>query len=344
MKAIDLFCGAGGLTRGLLDAGIDVVAGIDVDESVGRTYEWNNRPTRFVRSDLRTLEPDIIKELFGSTAVEEALLTGCAPCRTFSKQRRNASLRHPDATILGEFGRLVEALHPGWVLIENVPGLATVPGYSTFRRFLRLLNKKGYRVAQGVLNASQYGVPQHRRRYVLIASRWADPSLPVHRYGHQLRPFETVRKWIAHYPPIAAGECHPSIANHASSMLSTRNLQRLRATPCDGGDRRDWPSALELDCHQGRNQSFSDVYGRMWWDRVAPTLTGRCNSVSNGRFGHPEQDRAVSLREAASLQTFPDDYLFFGVNTHIARHIGNAVPVRLAEALGSAVLSATTHG
>ena len=341
MRAIDLFCGAGGLTRGLLDAGIEVVAGIDVDPSVGETYERNNRPVRFLRRDIRTVGPEDLMALLGTNNPCETLLAGCAPCQMFSKHQRSGLARGPDATLLAAVGRMVAAVRPGWVLIEIVPGLMAVPGFSTLRRFVRLLQSTGYSIAQGVLNACDQGVPQHRCRYVLIAAQRVEPVLPTPEFGNGRHPLETVRQWIAHYPPIAAGDAHPNVPNHEASPLSRLNLDRLSSTPPNGGGRKHWPSRLQLDCHRGRKNSFSDVYGRMWWDRVAPTLTGRCNSLSNGRFGHPEQDRAISLREAASIQSFPDDYLFFGTRTTIARQIGNAVPVRLAEALGQCILVAS---
>ena len=344
MKALDLFCGAGGLTRGLLDAGIDVMAGIDIDPRVGNTYEANNAPSQFLRRDVRRIDPS---ELLAIAAVRDRtdlILAGCAPCRTFSKHRRNGRAREPDATLLSAFGKVVAAIRPGWVLVENVPGLTQVRGYSTHRRFLSLLDSLGYRTSQGVLNACEHGVPQHRRRYVMLACRHAIPSLPEPRFGRARKPLQTVRHWIAHYPVLEAGEAHPAVPNHVASSLSEMNLLRMRVTPPDGGDRTAWPSALTLPCHGGRNASFSDVYGRIWWDRIAPTLTGRCNSLSNGRFGHPEQHRAISLREAASLQTFPDHYVFYGPHSHVARHIGNAVPVLLAEALGRHVLAIHTDG
>jgi DNA (cytosine-5)-methyltransferase 1 len=333
MKAIDLFCGAGGLTRGLLNSGIEVIAGVDVDPALRQTYERNNERVRFICKDVRKLNANEINAVLASTPSSDLLLAGCAPCRSFSQQRRG-SVRGHDATLLGAFRRLVGELEPGVVLIENVPGLTKVPGFSTFRRLLSTLQDMDYSIAQGILNARDFGVPQHRRRFVLIASRLGDPELPKPTRGSQGSPYETVRDWIAHFPPIAAGEEHTSVPNHVAAALTDRNLRRLQATPHDGGDRSSWPTDLRLACHVGRNREYTDVYGRLWWDRPAPTLTGRCHSVSNGRYGHPEQDRAISLREAASLQTFPDDYVFFGYRSHVAQHIGNAVPVRLAEVLG----------
>ena len=340
MKAIDLFCGAGGLTLGLRRAGWHVLAGIDVDAAVGETYGRNNPNARFLASDLRSVTGEDVLVLAGNTPRRELLLAGCAPCQPFSKQRRRRGLdRRSDGTLLGHFSRLVAALRPGTVLMENVPGITTVPGFSSFRRFLKLLRDCGYGYEHRVLNARDFGVPQHRRRCVLLAVHGSEAKLPTPLIREPDQGGATVRASIGRFPAIAAGEAHRCIPNHVAAGLSPLNLERIRATPADGGSRRDWPERLTLDCHR-RTSGFSDVYGRMWWDRVAPTLTSRCNSLSNGRFGHPEQDRAMSLREAAALQTFPDDYEFFGTRNRIAGWIGNAVPVSFAEALGAAAIRA----
>ena len=342
MKAIDIFCGVGGLTQGLRRAGWKVMAGIDVDPAVAETYRRNNSETRFVAADLRSVTEDDVRCLAGSTPSRELLLAGCAPCQPFSKQRQRHSLPdRTDADLLLEFARLVKALRPAAALMENVPGIASGPGLTTFLRFLDTLRVCGYECDHRVLNACDFGVPQHRRRYVLLAVRDAPSFLP--RPAEDLRSRDiTVRRAIAHFPHIDAGETHRSIPNHLAAGLSPLNMERIRATPADGGSRRDWPPSLELLCHRRAGIGFSDVYGRMWWDRVAPTLTSRCNSLSNGRFGHPEQNRAISLREAAALQTFPDDYEFLGPTNRIAGWIGNAVPVSFAEALGRAALQAVS--
>ena len=341
MKAIDLFCGVGGLTQGLRRAGWDVVLGIDVDPSVGETYRRNNPGTRFVAADLKSITDDDIRVLAGTIQRQELLLAGCAPCQPFSKQRRRYGLgKRSDATLLLEFARLVRALRPRAVLMENVPGIASPPGLSSLGPFLEALHDCGYRPDHRVLNARDFGVPQHRRRYVLLTVLDAPVLLPQPAEA-DLRPANgTVRRAIGHFPELEAGETHRFIPNHHAAGLSPLNMERIRATPADGGGRRDWPKELELGCHRRSGLGFSDVYGRMWWDRVAPTLTSRCNSLSNGRFGHPEQDRAISLREAAALQSFSDDYEFFGPKNRIARWIGNAVPVLFAEALGIAALRA----
>ena len=333
MKALDFFCGAGGMTRGLLDAGIDVVAGYDNDNHCESTYRHNNKGVAFYLADIRDLEvQDLNMENEGVW-----LFAACAPCQPFSTQRK-AGGSVSDATLLAELGRLVEAARPAVVLIENVPGMARVPGFSTFRRFLKTLTESGYRYVYGVLDAKHYGVPQTRRRLVLLASQKGKPCLPMATHGRGRQRVRTVREAIGHLPAIGAGQSHKKVANHVAASIAEQNLTRLRNTPVDGGDRRSWPEELTLTCHKG-TKGYTDVYGRMAWDRPAPTLTGKCNSISNGRYGHPEQNRAISLREAAAIQTFPDDYEFEGLSSHVAKQIGNAVPVAFASTLGRHILS-----
>ena len=343
MKAVDLFCGAGGLTQGLVRAGWDVVAGFDIEEGLSETYERNNPGATFIRADVRDITVDWIEPLLQGGVSDELLLAGCAPCQPFSKQRQRRGLsERRDGALLGEFARLVRALRPRAVLMENVPGIAAVAGFSAFRRFVHTLRGCGYSCDYRVLNARDFGVPQHRRRLVLLAIRDGLARLPV--ANEEVGPDVTVREAIGHFPEILAGEADASIANHRAAGLSSLNTRRIKATPPDGGDRRDWPKGLGLPCHRHQGVGFSDVYGRMWWDRAAPTLTSRCNSLSNGRFGHPEQDRAISLREAAALQTFDDDYVFYGPNNHIARWIGNAVPVLFGEGIGRSALRGLADG
>jgi DNA (cytosine-5)-methyltransferase 1 len=333
IRGFDFFCGAGGLTRGLCDSGIKVIAGFDSDEQCRLSYEKNNRGVKFIAKDIRDITVAELRKLAGVKSFRDMLFAGCAPCSPFSQQRKSEK-RSRDATLLTEFGRIVERAKPGYVLIENVPGIANVPGYSTFRRFLRVLEVNGYKTKCAVLDAKGFGVPQNRRRLVLIAALRRRASLPRPRYGPGLRPYKTVRDAISHFPSVRAGKRHSKVKNHVAASITPINLKRLRSTPHDGGDRRSWPKALRLLCHGGDHTGHTDVYGRMSWDLPAPALTGRCHSISNGRYGHPTQNRAISLREAAALQSFRDTYKFFGSNKHIALQIGNAVPVRLAEELG----------
>ena len=225
---------------------------------------------------------------------------------------------------------------PEFVFVENVPGLQRLSGEQrVFGRFLAALEELGYKHSHEIVVSQNYGVPQRRRRLVLLASLLGPIEFPsrTHGPGTPHPEYETVRSWIGDLPPIEAGETHPDIPNHRAAGLAAVNLERIRATP-EGGDRRDWPHHLQLQCHLKGYEGHTDVYGRMRWDQPATGLTTRCISLSNGRFGHPEQDRAISVREAACLQTFRLDFVFHGSLRSMAQQIGNAVPVRLAECFG----------
>ena len=344
MYAIDFFCGGGGMTRGLLDAGIQVLAGIDSNPDCRETYEKNNHNT-YLLCDICKLTPEeLIKKYPILKTRDEVLLVGCAPCQPFSLLRKEEyddngnPIPHKSVNLLTEFGRFVKAIKPAHVMVENVPGLKG-KGSDVLDRFKLMLKKEGYEWDEKVLYAKDYGVPQNRRRYVLIASRLFKPVIPVATHGNkpELLPYCTVRQAIAKYPAIVAGEVHITVPNHRCANLSKLLLQRIKATPHNGGSRTDWPDNLVLKCHKSFN-GHTDVYGRMKWDEPSPTLTVKCFSLSNGRFGHPEQDRAISLREAAALQTFRDDYVFYGNVQEVGKQIGNAVPVLLAKVMGSYVL------
>lgn len=337
MIAIDFFCGAGGLTRGLLDSGIKVLAGFDYDNSCKESYEFNNPKAIFINKDIRKIELDDLQKACKTTDFSKVLFSGCAPCQPFSTQTKGER-DTKEATLLGAFGRMIEIAQPGYIIVENVPGITKVRGYSTFQRFISTLKKYNYKYAFEILNAKYFGVPQNRRRMILLASKYFQPVMPQGKYGTTLRPFRTVRDAISHYPRINAGETNTLFYNHTAASITSLNLERIQATKKDGGDRKSWPDKLKLKCHIGDYKGHTDVYGRMEWDKPSPALTGRCNSISNGRFGHPEQDRAISLREAAALQTFPDGYVFFGSSKSIAQQIGNAVPVKFAEEIAKELL------
>ncbi len=336
MIALDFFCGAGGLTRGFLNVGIEVRAGIDLNEACKRTYEANNRPSRFIPGDLSKMRGSDILPFVHDIPRDELIFMGCAPCQPFSKQRRKVN--RDGGTLLERFGRLVDDFRPGYVIIENVPGIAKVRGNSTYKRFLKRLERAGYCFVHGKLDAKWFGVPQTRNRWVVIACRNGEPSLPDKTHGTETTRFVTVRDAIHGYPRIMSGEQSISVPNHRAAQLSETNLARLAATPLDGGGRKDWPDEFVLDCHR-EYEGHSDVYGRMKWDAPSPTLTCKCFSISNGRYGHPEQNRAISLREAAKLQSFADEYVFYGESqASIGAQIGNAVPVKMAEALARKLL------
>lgn len=340
MIAIDFFCGAGGLSKGLALSGIEVLAGIDNNVLCQATYNNNNAPSRFIYADMKEYTPENLLAQFPelqNIPQEELLFAGCAPCQPFSQANKSEE-RSPDATLLSQFGRFVEFFLPGQVMIENVPGIARVKGNSTFKRFIRLLENNDYNVVHKPTNAKYHGVPQNRIRLLVIATHGIRATFPNATHANKpkvgQKKLTTVRDAISRFPAISAGEAHATIPNHTAARLMPINLERLQRTPHDGGGRRDWPRHLFLQCHSGDYDGHSDVYGRMYWDRPAPTLTCKCQSISNGRYAHPTQNRAISLREAAAIQTFPDDYIFYGSNTSIAAQIGNAVPVLLGQIMG----------
>lgn len=340
VSAVDLFCGAGGLTHGLLRAGIRVEAGIDVDPAAAHAYARNNAGARFLEWDVSRKRAPSIAKLFAEGKYR--LLAGCAPCQPFSKLT-NGKKGHRSWDLLDNFGRFVAGITPELVTMENVPELAR-RGHEVFARFVRLLERHGYWVDWRVVNCTHYGAPQSRKRLVLLASRLGPIAVPSGRRSAPER-WKTVRQTIGHLPPLASGARDASDPLHAAALLSPLNLRRLRATPADGGTKDDWPRRLLLECHRrSTGARYHSIYGRMWWDKPAPTMTTLCNGIGNGRFGHPVQDRAITLREAALLQSFPRGYEFWPRDEKlnckaIGRMIGNAVPPELARILGEALLN-----
>ncbi len=337
LHAVDCFCGAGGMTQGLRDAGIDVVLGIDIDGRAGATYEANHgRTTAFLKADIRTVRVEDVRRRLQGRPASDLVLAGCSPCQFWSKMHTLREKSEQGSRLLLDFARLVEALRPGYVVVENVPGLAR-HGHEVLETFSRDLQSWGYQgLASGTVSCAKYGVPQTRERFLLLASRrHASITLPPHATDDPT----TVRDVLGSkngFARLEAGQRCPEDSFHYASALSPSNLDRIRMTPHDGGDRQAWSSTdLQIPAYVGRDEAFRNVYGRMWWDRPAPTLTTRFNSLSNGRFGHPQEDRALSLREGAALQTFPRDYEFVGTIKETSRQIGNAVPPALARAVGS---------
>ena len=340
IAALDIFCGAGGVTYGLGKAGIKVSVGVDHDEDCRLTYTQNNPSVKFLAKDIRELSSQSLLSHAQSLIEEDfLLLAACAPCQPFSAQNQNRN-NSSDRAVLSHVERLVRELRPDFLFIENVPGILKVRGLSAFRRLLLALREIHYKENFEVVDAARYGIPQHRKRLVLTASLYDDPHWPKWMHGSEpgLAPLVTVQDAVSEFPRLRAGEEHPTFPNHMAAKLAGHNLNRLKATPNDGGSRTDWPSPLFLECHKGHN-GHSDVYGRLRWDAPAPTLTTRCTSLSNGRYGHPEQDRAISAREAAALQSFDDGYMFYGGLVQITRQIGNAVPPLLAQRFGESFVT-----
>ena len=323
--AIDLFAGAGGLTRGFLEAGIEVVAGIDIDRSAQKTYEFNNQ-VPYVNKDVCTITGSELKELLKGHESKTFLLAGCAPCQPFST--RNSKLKKDDdrKSLLREFTRLVKESNPDLVFMENVPGI-TSREPEMFQEFVNTLISEGFFVDKGVVNTKNFQVPQERKRFVLFASK---KRIAMPEIINDDNEVVTVRQTIGKLPPLRAGEMTEEIPNHFSVPVNELNLKRLEQTPHDGGSRFDWKDPeLTTACHRNVN-GFKNSYGRLAWDQPAPTITTRFYTYSSGRHGHPEQNRAMSFREGALLQSFPVDYVFFGSTSEVGRQIGNAVPPRMS--------------
>ncbi len=338
IRVFDFFSGCGGTSQGFKQAGFDVVFGLDFDRDASESFRLNFPEATIVNDDIRTISCDTISHLFD---LEEndgyTLFSGCAPCQPYSKQNSNRKEDDPRLDLLSEFCRFVAYYLPDFVFVENVPGLQKFnQNEGTFKNFLNTLIGYGYSVDFNIIPAAWFGVPQTRERLVLLASKKWKVKLPVKTHGTLDTPYSTVREWIGDLPPIVAGAKHATIPDHESARLTDINIQRIKATP-EGGGREAWPQALVLKCHQN-HKGHTDVYGRLSWDKPASGLTTRCISYSNGRFGHPVQNRALSLREAACLQTFPMDYLFTGSLQSRARQIGNAVPPKMSEAIAKQII------
>lgn len=335
----DFFSGCGGTSQGMREAGLTIKLGIDFDRDSASTYRKNFPRARFIEGDIRKLRPKDIESYVSTSSRRRPIVFGaCAPCQPFSKQRRNDGQSDERKDLLGEFHRFVRSYLPEYVFIENVPGLQAVDdNEGPFARFLALLTRLGYWHAHQIVIASHYGVPQHRRRLVLIASRLGPIEFPKPTHGPNSARKKLPSVWeaIRHLPPIAAGEIHPHIPNHQAANLSELNLRRIKATRV-GGSRADWPETLVLDCHRAYD-GHTDVYGRMAKNTPSSALTTRCISLSNGRFGHPTQHRAISVREAACLQNFPMSFEFLGSLQSTGRQVGNAVPVAMAKVFGAAI-------
>lgn len=329
LTAIDLFCGAGGLTTGLKKAGFNVLAGFEIDEVAAETYKSNHKRSRIFVADISSLNPLEVMEQLGLKKGELDLLAGCPPCQGFSSHKtrnRSSSVDDDRNNLIFNVLDFIEAMEPKTIMIENVPGLAKDSRIEQFKKRLGLLGYKiGDKTVQ-VLNAADYGVPQRRKRMILQASRFGYISEPK-----KIKKYKTVKQAIGHL--VDPGESGDIL--HDLPVVRTEKVdQIIKNVPKNGGSRSDLPKELWLSCHLKRPGSYKDVYGRMAWSDVSPTITGGCISPSKGRFIHPEQDRAITLREAALLQTFPDNYKFSlrKGKDFAALMIGNALPPVLIHA------------
>lgn len=341
IKCVDFFCGCGGTSAGFSRAGIQAVLAIDKDPDAATTFGKNFPGVPFLNEDIRSIQATDIGSYMSCDEKSVWLFSACAPCQPFSKHRHFRDHQDDKANLLAEFLRFIDEYSPDLVFVENVPGLASkADHFGPFNELFEKLVSRGYLMDYREFNCWDFGVPQKRRRFALMGSRLGPIDFPrrTHGPGTSNPIYTTVRDWIGDMPRIRAGERHRTVPNHRAAFLSILNLQRIRATP-EGGDRRHWRKGLRLDCHRNGFEGYSDVYGRMRWDAPTSALTTRCISYSNGRFGHPTQDRAISAREAACLQTFPRTFVFEGSLNSVARQIGNAVPVLVAQRFGEKFVS-----
>ena len=340
ISAIDLFCGIGGLSYGLKEAGINVRAGFDFDKKCQYAYEENCK-AEFIHADITDIKKDDIIKYYKKNDIK--VLLGCAPCQPFStytlKKDKQKDTRWQ---LLYEFSRLIKETKPDIVSMENVPNLLKFKKEPVFENFVKELKEEGFDIWYDVVYCPDYGIPQKRKRLVLLASKKG--KIKLIEPTHTPKEYITVKDAIGHLDKIASGETSKKDFIHKASKISEKNLARVRQSIPGGSWKKDWDKDLQLNCHKSnKGKTYVSVYGRMKWDEPSPTMTTFCTGIGNGRFGHPEQDRAISLREAAILQSFPTTYKFaknkeelkFG---QVSRQIGNAVPPKLGEIIGKSII------
>lgn len=345
LKAVDFFCSGGGMTYGLRQAGIRVLGGIDIDVACKETYEKNNPCSQFILADAFELKEKNLQTILGLKKNDDNLiLVGCSPCQYWSIIRTDKTKSSKSKNLLLEFKRFVDYFHPGYVLVENVPGILTHKNTSGLECFVVALENNGYKVQYDIVNMSDYGIPQSRRRFSLLATRLhEEPIFPVANKNYK----PTVREFLGvnqGFIKIKHGYRDSTEFNHSTARLSDKNEKRLKKTPHNGGSWLDWANDKDLKRLHYRGNGFIDNYGRISWDKPAPTITTKFIRISNGRFAHPEEDRGLSIREGATLQTFPKDYIFPAKSLNVsAKIIGNAVPPLFAKGLAETIIKAHNH-
>jgi len=342
LKAVDFFCGGGGMSYGMLEAGINVLAGIDFEPNCKKTYEDNITGAQFIQADVFDLkEEELENKLNLSKNDNDLILIGCSPCQFWSIINTDKSKSTKSANLLIEFTRFVKYFNPGYVVVENVPGVLRKKSESGLEDFIIWLENNEYKVHFEVHNVVEYGVPQSRKRFTLIANRITEEKInPIKKEGQKVTVGDVIGESNG-FPKIKAGHKDETEFMHTVPAISDIIIRRLQKVSINGGNRLGFANdpELQLPCFIGKDDSFKDTFGRLWWDRPSPTITTKFFSVSNGRFVHPDEDRALSLREGATLQSFPKEYKFYGTSTSsIARLIGNAVPPQYAKCIGEAII------
>lgn len=353
-KAIDLFCGAGGLSTGLKKSGFRLCLGVDIDEKALKTYKCNLKRTKVLKEDIKKVTGEKITELTGINRRDNFLLAGCPPCQGFSSLgKRDANDEKNE--LVYEYIRIINELEPSFILMENVPGMSTGVGKEIFKNVVKEL-EENYHVEYATLNAADFGVPQIRKRLVLHGIRndvydnlgldkEKQKILPKSTHSKEkkkgYRKWVTVRKAIFDLPILGAGESYDDgiIKNHKARSLSETNIERLQEIRLHGGNREMISEELQLECHKKENVSYTDIYGIIDPDKPAPTITSGCTIISKGRYCHPTQNRGLSIREAARLQSFDDKFEFQGNMGEMSLQIGNAVPPKLAQASGKVIIN-----
>lgn len=340
ISAIDLFCGIGGLSYGLKKTGIKVKAGFDFDDKCQYAYEKNCK-AKFIHADITDIQKNDITKYYKEGDIK--VLLGCAPCQPFSTYTLKGNKQKDTRwQLLYEFSRLIKETNPDIVSMENVPNLLNFKKEPVFENFVNELIKEGFYIWYDIVYSPDYGIPQKRKRLVLLASKKG--KIKLIKPTHLPEEYVTVKDAIGHLEKINSGEASKKDFIHKASKISAKNLARIKQSIPGGSWKRDWDKSLQLNCHKkDTGKTYVSVYGRMEWDKPSPTMTTFCTGIGNGRFGHPEQDRAISLREAAILQSFPDNYKFaknkeelkFG---QVSKQIGNAVPPRLGEIIGRSII------
>lgn len=350
-RAIDLFCGAGGLSLGLENSNIQVLLGVEINPTAATTYRNNHNQSLVIEDDVRNVTGTQILQQIGIREGELFLLAGCPPCQTFSSLQKDDVTNDDRNDLIFEYTRLISEIKPLFILMENVPGLKNGRGKTIFSRAVKQLEQE-YAIISAVINCADFGVPQTRKRlvlhgirkdvYALLIQHNPNFKIALPEQTHtQDQNDQTKMPWVnagtvlVNLPTVEAGVSAPNgYPNHETNGLAEINIERIQYIRAHGGSRDCLPERLQLSCHKKNNVGYGGVYGVIDVNKPAPTMTGGCICYSKGRYGHPTQDRAITVREAARFQSFPDTYVFAGSRGDTALQVGNAVPPLLAQASG----------
>ncbi len=342
LKAVDFFCSGGGMSSGIQNSGIKILAGIDYDNTCKETYEANIKGAKFIHADVFEYKEETLeKELNLLKNDNDLVLIGCSPCQFWSIINTDREKSSKSKSLLVEFRRFVEYFNPGYVVVENVPGVLRRKDESGLEDFILWLENHGYKVHHAIHNVFDYGVPQSRKRLTLIANRVNSNVLEPIKYKGKIKTVYDAIGEHNGFQKVEAGHKDESDFMHSVAGLKSINIERLNVTKKDGGSRDAYANneTLAPKCHHNDTINFKDTYGRMWWNKPSPTITTKFFSISNGRFAHPEENRAISIREGATLQSFPKNYIIKATSiANAARMIGNAVPPKYAASIGKAII------